>query len=114
MKETNTTELFKGSYVTIKYHDAGEGIPFRCSLTPEVLKKISDLIPNANILEDLTLENGVEILLQTPKDHREGCIQGLMFGDGVCRKVAENIVDGIEMTDNEYEILEEESLNERA
>jgi len=101
------SELFKDRHITVSYFDEGERVNFQESVKDEDFLKICELIKVDDIQEHLTDKNSISISLQTPEQHREFCIQGVMFGDNTTRKIAENIVDGVEMTDEEYERLSE-------
>ena len=108
MKENK--ELLDELHITVRHYCEGEGIDFCESITLEQFKKIEDIVGNF-ITEHLTLDHSIEIFLQTSKQHRESSIQGVMFADCCCRKIAENIVDGIEMTDEECDKLQDEADN---
>lgn len=101
-------DLFEGHYIAVEHHCEGEGVDFVETITLEELEKICEIIGSDDLIEDISLKHGIRIFLQTPEQHRESCIQGLMFADGVCRKIAEKTVDGIKMTEEEYEKLEAE------
>ena len=99
----------KENHITVSYTCQGEEMVFSQGISIEDLKKIESIVKVDDLSENLTLKDDITISLQTPEQHRESCIQGTMWGDGVSRKVAENIFDDIEMTDDEFEKLNDES-----
>lgn len=104
-----TSKLFKDRFITVSYHDQNESINFQQSISDDDFKKICEIIKVDDIHENLTDNDEIRIFLQTEAQHRDAVIQGTMFGDGVSKKVAENIYDGIEMSDEEFEKLNDES-----
>ena len=86
----------------------GEGIRFCADLDEKMLREIGAKLGIHDLVENLTLEDGIHISLQTPGEYRQSQIEGTMWGEGVSRKVAENIVDGVAMTDEEYDRLNDE------
>ena len=101
-------DLLKENHITITYKCQGEGVNFSSEISKDDFKKIESIMNVDDISQNLTLKDDIIISLETPESHRESCIQGLMYGDGLSRKVAENTVDGVEMSDAEFEKLNDE------
>jgi nitrogen regulatory protein PII-like uncharacterized protein len=88
---------FNGKILTITTYMSGEEMTWQHSVSVEAFKKF--LSENTNedaeqVLEDMA-EHPVTISLISKEQHREACINGLIWGDGCSRKWAEREVDGI-------------------
>lgn len=104
-------KLLNGKVLTISYFDDGEGITIHHSICAEKFKKFleENIVEDVDVLfEDKADNLEMKIFLQSKEEVRESEILGTMWGEGCSRKVAENIVDGIEMTREEYEKLNDE------
>lgn len=100
-------ELFKNYHVVLEHFCPGENAHFQTEVPKNVLKSFEKALKE-DILDDLTLERPFIIKLVTAEEHREACINGLIWGEGCSRKSAERIVDGLEPLSDEEEEAEQE------
>lgn len=99
---------FKGHHLTISTFCTGENFWVQSEIDPKKLEQAFELLGVDKYIDldtDISPEHAIRIAMITPEQHRESLIIG-EFTNGIHnRKLAEMIVDGVEISSEEFDRL---------
>jgi len=96
-----------GMHIAVRTYCEGECAYFLHELTLEQLEKIEEII-GADLIDDLTIEHPIKIVLQSPVEYRKSMIDGIVFSEGCSYEQARRTVDDEDLLSEEEEEIQQE------